>query len=674
MSDNTDLQMLYLDGDTLTYVASGVTLPFNPAVHNYMITLPVGTSLFPDLSWEQDDEWQTVSRQTISETAERKIEQVYVTAATGKQSVYTVNFEIEQSDNTLLSQIYVNDRLLSDFDPTQTVLPKVDYEAGDAYQIIRMDTLVDHLQGQKSMEKKVEITVTAQNHANRVYTIHFPMMLSGESLLSMIWKNGQPMSDFNKEVFNYTIDVPYDESGDRVMPAITVTKMEEEQKVDITAEGDSAIVIKVLAEDGIHTETYRIDFMYGLSPVTDLMDIVVAGESLSEFDPRTSTYTLYFFAADTLPEVDWIKADPMQTLDVSTFDNTDADGHRIVTLDCSVTAPDGEHYADYVLYFSFSKTAADTVALSAQLDSLFVRGLPVSRLNGFDKDFHADSLSYQMKAYPIGSSAALFFDTIDISFLARDPFALHWYETESRYTEDEQEVERTIYLYVSDHEGQTTNRYILQQRIDLSHDSTVTAILLDGEPMLEFDPEVHEYQIYVNGRVPGITYHVNDSLAYAPDVTPGVVTTDTTTQVKPYTITCMSQYAYIYDKTNPSLRNTYTIEFIQSDLNQTARPEANDILVKIIPGSTQVAFASLRNDVQVAIFDMDGHFLFFRDLPAIDPRYAVVSKDANGKDYFNDVTDLSKCFVMTLDARMLYMYTIFSGNKRIVRSGKLMFR
>ncbi|MBR1922718.1 MAG: hypothetical protein IJ838_03075 [Paludibacteraceae bacterium] len=684
VSSNCDLQMLYLDGDTLTYMQNGDTLSFDKALHNYSIVLPVGTTFYPDLTWEADDQWQTIDTVTISQTASTKIQQVYVTAATGRQSVYTVNMEIRQSDNTRLSQLFIDDRLIADFDPDQTDyfytvaagttrLPKVDYEAGDAYQVIRMDTLVDRLPGQKSLEKKIDVVVTAQNHANRTYTVHFPMMLSGESLLSMIWKNGQPLETFNKDVFDYTIEVPYNAEGERTMPAITVSKMEEEQNVDIVAEGDSIILIKVLAEDGVHTDTYRVIFNYGRSPIAILADIKVGGQSVESFHPDTMSYTIYLFEQDTLPEVEWVKADPMQSISVMKFDTTDVNGNRNVTMSCTVTAPDEENAADYSVYFKFSLTVQDTMALSAALDSLYVRGLPVNKENGFDKDFMSDTLDYAMTPYPMDAPATIFFDTTDISFVTRDPLARHEYEVESRLTEDSMEIERVIRLYISDHKGQTTNQYTLTQRMDLSHDSTVTAILLDGEPMWNFDPEVHSYQVSIKGKVPGVTYVMQDSTAYAPEVTPGALTTDTTTVVKPYVITCMSQYAFIYDKNNEQLRNTYTIEFIESDLDQSAQAQANDVLVKVLAGSNQVAFASLRNDVQIVLSDMHGHILATHSLQAIDPRYAIVSKDANGRDYFNDVTDLSKCTIVTLDRQTLYMYTVFYNSKKVVKSGKLLF-
>jgi hypothetical protein len=178
--------------------------------------------------------------------------------------------------------------------------------------------------------------------------------------------------------------------------------------------------------------------------------------------------------------------------------------------------------------------------------------------------------------------------------------------------------------------------------------------------MTDFDPEVHYYQIPVKGKIPNVS----------------VVASDTTAQVSilpdgdKRVITCVSQYASIFD---PTSGNTYTIEFVESPIDQAARIEPNDVLIKYIPGSTQIAIACIRKDAQVAIYSADGHLLFYRSLQVIDPRYAIVTKDTNGKDYFNDVTDLSQCTILTLDPHTFYFYTIFEGNKRVVTSGKLLF-
>ena len=178
--------------------------------------------------------------------------------------------------------------------------------------------------------------------------------------------------------------------------------------------------------------------------------------------------------------------------------------------------------------------------------------------------------------------------------------------------------------------------------------------------MPDFDPDVHYYQIPVKGRIPGVSVVTNDTAAQVSILPDG----------DKRIITCVSQYASIF---NPTDNNTYTVEFIESPIDQTARVEQGDILIKYIPGSSQLAIACIRKNAQIAVYSADGHLLFYRELQAMDPRYAIVSKDANGNDYFNDVTDLSQCTIITLDPQTLYFYTIFEGNKRKVTSGKLLF-
>ena len=672
-NDNTELDMLYLDGAPLTYTQGEKTLTFTPSVRSYTITLPVGTETFPVLTWDLGNKWQKAAKTVLTETATRKSEQVEVTAQSGRKGIYTVNYEILLSDNTLLESIIVNDLPLKDFLPEQTeyfytvassgtALPKVEYETADKYQTVRMDTLADQIKGMKSLGKKITITVTAQNLASRVYTIHFPVALSGESQLDMIFVESEPIEEFDKDVYYYTYTVPYNGTDQHKMPNVTVSKKLNTQNVTYTQKGDSIMVIHVMAEDGIHAEDYTIRFFYGKSPNAQLADIQLDGESMTEFNADILTYEIVLYDDAPMPAVEWIKADPAQQLNEQE-DVAEIDGKQYVTLSCEVIAPDEDNRTTYSILFAFIKNAKDTLPVTVSMDSLFVRELPVNRANGFDHDFQADTLVYRKTPYALGTEAEEFFGVEDVRFVTADERVQAAIESDDRYNpQDGTLIERIIHITLySTVPGDTANvQYDLVQQINLSHDSTVIMIMLDEEPMADFDPDVHYYQIPVNGRIPGVSVIAADSCAQTS------VLPDGDTRI----ITCISQYAEIFD---PGSKNTYTIEFVESPIDQSARIEPNDILVKYIPGSTQIAIACIRKDAQIAVYTADGHLIFYRSLQAIDPRYAIVTKDANGNDYFNDVTDLSQCTVITLDPHTLYFYTIYQSNKRNVTSGKLLF-
>ncbi len=673
VNDNVDLKMLYLDGERLTYEQGEQTLVFTPSVHSYTISLVAGTTAFPNLTWDKGDNSQTVTKTVLSETATRKSEQVIVTAQSGRQSVYTVNYEIRLSDNTQLESIIVDNRPLSDFayDKTEyfytvpsatSPLPKVEYETADKFQTVRLDTLDDQIKGMKLLGKKITITVTAQNQSSRIYTIHFPVALSGESQLDMIYVKGDSLDGFDKDVYNYSYNVPYSGSNQHEMPNVTVDKKLNTQNVTYTQKGDSIMVIHVMAENGIHAEDYTIRFFYGKSPNAQLADIRLNGESFGEFMPDLFSYEIHLFDDEPMPAVEWIPSDSEQQLNEHE-ETAEIDGKRYTTLSCEVIAPDEDTRLTYSILFAFVRNAMDTLPVSVRMDSLLVRELPVNRANGFDHDFSADTLVYQMTPYALDATESDFFTTADVRYVASDPRVQAAIEQNDQlHPQNGRLIERVIRVTLySTVPGDTTNaHYDLVQRINLSHDSTVIAILLDDEPMPDFDPEVHYYQIPVKGRIPGVSVVTNDTAAQVSILPDG----------DKRIITCVSQYASIF---NPTDNNTYTVEFIESPIDQTARVEQGDILIKYIPGSSQLAIACIRKNAQIAVYSADGHLLFYRELQAMDPRYAIVSKDANGNDYFNDVTDLSQCTIITLDPQTLYFYTIFEGNKRKVTSGKLLF-
>ncbi len=696
VSDYDRLQMIYLDGDTLSYTRDEAKLVFDKEETNYILTLPVGTTVFPDVTWEKGDEWQTVDVTTISQTTMRKIQQVSVTAASGKQRVYTLDFEVEQSADTELAMIYVDDYKLSGFDAGETEyfytvaagttkLPKVDYEAGDEYQIISMDTLVDVIANTKSLGQKVHIEVLAQNNSRRTYILHFPIALSENTGLSMIWNNSQPLTSFSKELYDYTVSIPYNEEGLRLMPAITVTKAEEAQNVDIQPQGDSLLLISVMAEDAIHTAIYTISFNYGKSPETALKGLNIDGTPLEGFAADSTEYVLHRFPDEAIPAVEWLPLVEGQSLSLlGPIESADDKGIKTVMFSCDVTSPDEDHFRSYVLHVVYDKTAADTLPVSSRLMSLLVKGEPITVDNGYDYDFHADTLRYVLAAYPAASDNAVFFTPEDITYTTEDPLATVITDMADRllttdtlgFDEAGEPVfriaERSISLIVTDRNGMQPRQYVIRQSLTLSHDSTVTMIMLDGNPYLQFDPEQHDYIYYISAGTtpPEVSFEVADSTAYKAEVVADEYK-DGDKTVLTRTIICQSQYAYAFERSNTELRNTYVIRFVESDINEADMPTANDLLVKHIAGSTQIAVASLRSGVKFALYDAAGATFRVVELTPQQPSNLITATDANGTLLLVDIYDISQAEVLTLEYNVIYYYCFFDADNRRVKSGKL---
>jgi len=689
LSENDKLAMIYADDAPLS--------DFQSDKFNYYINLPVGTNRFPELSYDSMDIWQTVKMRLVREMEDTQIRQIEVEAESGAKNTYTVSFTILKSAVDTLRMINIDNKGLGNFNPyvmeySDTLaagterLPLVEWELGDRYQTVTMDTLVDVLATTKSLGQKIHINVHAQNNTTRTYIVHFPIRLSSDTLLSMIMSNGRPLpGGFNKELQEYEVLVPYNESGEHVMPAITVEKSEEAQNVDIVPYGDSLMVIRVMAEDAVHFSKYYVRFRYGQSPVASLAGLFVNGEPFSGFHPDSTEFGMKAYVSDTLPLVEWIPLMEEQLLYVDgPIENMSADSIRTVTWICDVTAPDMEHFRSYMFSVEFSLTAADTMAVSSRLKSLSVRGLPVSVTNGFNLDFCPDSTDYVFNAYPRHSDNDVFFAPQDIRYQTEDPLArvdtMIWNKeipTDTfRILDDStvilRQIERVITLVVSDRNGQNPVQYALRQSIQLSHDSAVVMILVNGKPFIDFDPDIHEYTYYIKDGAtpPDVSFVVSDSAAYAPDVIADEYMVDSAV-VRTRTMVCMSEYAALYDKSNPAFKNTYTISFVVSGINEAQKPLDGDVLVRHLPYSTQVMLASLRSGVQVGLYDHTGKIVFYRSLEAADPANVVTAQDAYGREIFTDVRDVSRCVVVTLKPNQPYFYVFFEAGKKKIVSGKL---
>lgn len=670
LSSNKNLAMIFLDGDSLQ--------GFVPEVYNYQLNLPVGTQSFPHVTWYTGDESQVATLDTVSMDALRAIEQIHVTAGDGSSSVYTLNMDVMRSDVDTLRNIFVDDKPLSDFDAHHfeyaytlaagtTELPKVDYEKGDQYQTVKVDTLIESIVAYKTFGQKLQITATAQSGSSNSYVLHFPMILSDNTELFMIMLNGEVLPGFVKELRNYTVQMPY-RDGSHELPIITVQTAEAAQTYDIIL-SDDTVRINVTAENGA-VGTYTLVFNFSESPYALLDSIKVNGEMIAGFAPEITEYYDTLFVDSPLPVVDFIANNNKQMLDVTTSDIKDADDHRVFTYLCSVTSADGSNFQDYSVQFCFAKTQRDTAYSSNRLLEIKLNGQLINVAQGFDYDFNPDTLNYTYAAYPIGSSDDIYFDTTAITYTMETPdYAYVRKEYNALITDAETGrcVAREIKLIVFNKDN-VERTYTINQSIALSTDSTVTRIYINGETFMDFDPAIHNYTYYYKkGTSMGVTYDALDTLAHASEAT---IDQDT----KVCTIICQSEHAYIVDKNRSDWKNVYTIQFVESSIDESAKPNESDCLIKFLPNSTQVMLASLRSGVQFALYDQNGKLLYFRLLDACDPSNAIVAKDGYGHDYFSDVNDISKCTILTLDPSRYYIYTFFSdGGKKVCKSGKFIF-
>lgn len=640
-SDADTLQMMYVDNRPME--------GFSPHKWYYEFLLPVGTTSFPEISWDAADTWQTVTPDTVLNTAKSWVGQYIVVAGNGRKNTYTVAFDIQDSQVDTLQMIYINNRPLDGFDAHQTEyiytldakateLPEVFYVAGDTYQSVMVREVPDATMP-KSLGKKIEVEVKAQSGAVRVYSLHFPLAYSSETQLNMIWCGGKNLPNYEEGVSFYKVTLPY---GTTQLPVITVTKKEEVQKVDIYVSNDSLVDIQVLAEDREHFGTYTIVFTTALSPDSTLESILLDGVEIDEYDRNRKDYALMVEKGSAVPQLTYL-SQPGQQVMLSVCD-TVTGGTHTVTYQLDVLSADREHSMGYVVEVVYAKSAV------ADLQSLLVKGKPVTCADGFSADFHPDSVLYVME-YPIGTQPSQLFTDKDVSWITADTCA----KAEVSMIGGANPV---IYVTVVAEDGEHYRTYELRQIIRKSSDNTVTMIYLDGKPLADYDPEIHEYeyQLFAGLTAPEVTFEVADTFATAYPVTPGTINN------QPWIVTCEAQDGSV---------NKYEIRFVYSDLNTADKPYEGDVLVQRIPGSTQVAVATLRKNVAAGFYDNTGHLLFYQKIAECDPNNVIVEKDGNNHDRLVRVKDVSECTIIELQPQRVYFYVFFENNKIKISSGKM---
>ena len=366
---------------------------FSPEQTNYSITLPIGTTTLPDITWTQGDPYQTV---TITEGGVDGTTRIVVTAAAGNSVTYRLNFSTEKSTNNALQGIALDDKPLEGFHPDTlnytltlpagtTTLPTVTYTPGDDYQTVTLST--------SAATNTVRILVKAGNGASRVYTLTFVIEKSANALLKMIYLDGDSLADFNPEQLSYIVPLEQDQ-----IPDITV-EQSPDQKVNITQPNSFGTArIMVQPEVGTPIE-YTIIFTsssepaipefaadsFPLSNDVSLAAIYVNGK-LYQANPAPQTYTYELpWRTAQVPSVVPVANSLGQTITIS------SPGLNQTTT-IHVVAEDGITTADYAIAFPVAKSS------NTQLELIDIDGIT------FDYDpvvrEYAIHLPYQTKELP----------------------------------------------------------------------------------------------------------------------------------------------------------------------------------------------------------------------------------------------------------------------------------
>lgn len=645
-SDVDTLAMIYQDGQGLP--------GFRADSIYYPIGLPVGTTAFPDVSWEVGDDWQTVSMNQLDSTATTLIQQIVVTSESKHTRTYTVAYTIEKSDVDTLQMIFIDHKPLAGFDANTVIyldtlsaeyaaelagqLPAVEYTVGDEYQTVQVSQVPEDELSEKSLGYKSLISVTAATGKTRIYTIHYPVELSNDSTLNMINVSGEPLANFDAERFNYRLEI----EKEAAVPVVTVIKKEDAQTYDIRVLGDTVQVV-VWAESGKYQSTYTLIFERLKSKITTLRDIILTDEAGQQFPSSEFPYRPEVYAyivnlqyqpnrplEELLPEIAPVFYDSLQTAEQAFFNLPNGD----IQCDITVTAPNGEDQAVYSITFHFVRPNDATLMMIAVNNVEFA-------------DFRSTKTEY-IYAHPYGTDPSEYFTQDAVTFVLSDSLA-----TDTIYTDDN----GNINIVVTAQDGRTSMTYIIIQITAEDGDNTLAWITVDNDTIAGFDPLVTEYTYYIFATdVPSIDAAANSENA---QVDFGRFKADSI-----YSITCTAA---------DGTERIYNIRFAITSVDPGVSPTSKDVLLKRVPGANQLVAFAVRQGVSIALYDRNGHILYENRVPVANPNDTEVVLDAEEDELLNnaELTQRSGLYI-DIDLNTIYFYVFFNEKGKKLASGKIM--
>ena len=637
MSDEDKLEMIYQDGQQLE--------GFRSDSMYYTKSLPVGTTAFPALAWQEVDDWQKIHMDTVdNSTPGTLVRQIIVESESGKKSTYTVSYTIEKSSIDTLQAVFINQKQLLEFNAYQDeyrytltaseaadlngMLPKVEYIAGDEYQTVMISQAPDSLES-KSLGYKSLITVTAASGKTRTYTIHYPVEKSSDATLNMIMLSGKPIVGFDAERLAYRLEVEFGAD----LPLVSVVKKEDVQVYDIRFSGDS-IYVDVTAENGL-MQTYSLIFERRLSANAKLADLLVNGHDDVRFRPDEYDYFFRLpFGEDTIPTISWILQDSLQTVPDSLQMDTLESGNVVAMI--TVVAPNKEDEATYTLTFQFDKNG-DNSLLALYIDTTLVEGFD-SRLTEY------------VFQHPFGSDSTAFFGIDKVHYELSDSLA-----KDSIYIDEL----GTIYISVTAQNG-NENIYTIAQTIGLDNDNALSAILIAGDTIRGFDPDILSYTYFVpEGSMPPELQAIARSANAEEPKWREVQAGDT---------------CFITVRAQDQSERKYAVHFAISTLNEGLEATSEDVLIKRVPGTYQIFIGTIRAGVTFALYDQFGT-PFFREpikLTPADVNDAEIILDAEDKERLNDIYNTRSGMLIELEPGRIYLYGFYgNSNKKTLKSGKM---
>ena len=261
----------------------GYDIDFLPQTQSYTVHLPAGTTQWPAVTYQKQNDAQQVALTMGQQTT------LLVTAQNGRaQQTYTIRFVVEPTQSSAqLSLLSLDNGGVLEPTFNKDVYAYSCAAAPTHYLPVMYQRAcaTDHL----TMVMKnglTQVTVSNEQTAN-TYQVASAAPVSANALLKTILVNGKPMANFSEQEFNYEVVMQAGLSCD-IEPVLAQT--DQSMSINFNHEAQT-YTIQVVAADGVTTQTYTVTLVAPINNNANLSAIIINGMPLEHFNPETTHYS-----------------------------------------------------------------------------------------------------------------------------------------------------------------------------------------------------------------------------------------------------------------------------------------------------------------------------------------------------------------------------------------------
>lgn len=696
-SANCDLAMIYADGTEI----SG----FAPDVTEYNVTLPVGVTAIPEITFTKGDDEQTVTKIADGTTVSLEVK-----AGNGINiKTYTINFTIVLSKDASLSMIYVNGDEVEGFAketleytvtlPLGTDITKVvvDYQKGTEWQTV----------DKVPFDGGVDLVVSAQDvEVKQTYKVNLNVEKSTNTALADLMSGGKTVPEFDPETLDYSIELPI---GTKFIPDVTYVEGDEYQTIEKSVAADSLFFsVKVTAQN-MDSRTYTVSYTKEPSHNATLKSITLGDERqlIPSFDGDVFFYEVKLpFGTTKVPAIDYEKAEEEQTVETSytesvtgtsTIKVTAADGVTTETysisfsvLPCDITTLDMIYYNgnaidefapdknEYEVELPYGTVVAPVVTVDLSVPghqeaSIDTKGDAASGWNSKitvtaesgdlneytvtftvapDRENHLSNIKVFGKTVegfnPDVENYAFELEAYSDSTLLPYPKDVEYVKMSNNETvEISQNARESVIIKVTAQSGDVRN-YVIQTTIRISDNTALKAIYYKDVLVSGFEPDILDYTIKIPFGATTIDKELVTYETQEPGQTVMVVKDNLDVQLQ-----VMAQDGKSYA--------IYTIHFVPDEFDPTAEPTQADVCLTSTPDGSW-KFTTRCKNVNVILTDLSGRFLGIVELPTVDPNCEDIC------------SPLAEGYIFKGEQNQVVTYNFLYAQKKRVLTGKVRCR